>query len=269
MGNILNKCPCCGNGKVLDIINDWQGGKYSVCSTCKSWYQNPVLDYVYEENYWGTIKDPDGNIRDLTTEREFKIKNWYCGTVDYVNSLTPGKILDVGAGLGFFLSSLSDDWNKHALDVSDTGLSFIKSSLPNVTTHKGMLSENTFEANSFDVVMFYHVIEHVPNPQELLATIYKILKPGGKIIIGTPNIGSFAAKRFKGNFRLLGSGHLILFNPKSLENLATSIGFKKEKYEFPFWKTDYVTFKNLWRLFDETKLSPPFEGNVMTLYLSK
>ena len=77
------------------------------------------------------------------------------------------------------------------------------------------------------------------------------------------------AKIFKGNFRLYGPGHLCLFNPKSLDDLLVSNNFKVFKREFPYWKTDYATAANFFRLFMPWKISPAFYGSLMTYYAHK
>ena len=87
--------------------------------------------------------------------------------------------------------------------------------------------------------------------------------------MGTPNIGSLAARFFRENFRLLGPGHLCLFNPKSLNKILMETGFKVFKREYPFWKTDLATVKNIARMFNPKQISPPFYGSVMTYYAKK
>lgn len=268
---LLKGCPNCLHtlSDVRGAITDWQQNTYQICRGCGCWVQNPQRDIAYETTYWGVVKDPDGNVRDLTKERDSRIRNWYCETVPFVNSLKPGRILDVGAGLGFFLSAINDQWEKHALDISERAISFINENQPNVTTHQGLLESNTFKDMKFDVVMAYHVIEHVPSPAEFLANIHRILAPGGTAIIGTPNIGSIAARWFKGNFRLLGNGHLCLFNPQSLEKACVEQGLRVKNVRMPYWQTDYAKPSQMLRMLDRKKLSPAFWGNVMNFYCTK
>lgn len=267
MGTInVSNCPACHSAKVKRHLVDWQNNKYAVCHDCGSWYIHEKEPYVYEENYWGTVTDPDGNVRDLTKERDFKIKNWYGDTVKYVNTLPAGKILDIGAGLGFFLSGINSDWEKYALEVSEEGSKFIQQNVPSAKILNCYLEDDTFEENMFDVVMFYHVIEHVEDPHHLLKNIRRILKPGGLLICGTPNISSWIAKRFDTNYRLTGKEHICLFSEKALARCLKQHDLKVTKREYPYWKTDYATFENLKRLWDTSKLSPPFMGSVMTYY---
>ena len=106
----IENCPCCNSSSRSKSIRDWNNIDYHYCKQCSSAYQDPRIIYEYEENYWGQITDPDGYVRDLSKERDFKVKNWYGESVNFVNKQTPGQILDVGAGLGYFLSALDRRW---------------------------------------------------------------------------------------------------------------------------------------------------------------
>ncbi|MEE9543612.1 MAG: hypothetical protein V3V95_07505, partial [Thermodesulfobacteriota bacterium] len=80
--------------------------------------KEPVgADSDYEEAYWGRVVDPDGVERDRSKEREKRVRE--CAEeIAYINALTPGRILDVGCGLGFFLSAIEDTWDKHGVEIS-------------------------------------------------------------------------------------------------------------------------------------------------------
>ena len=54
--------------QLIKRINDWNKIKYVFCADCKSSYQDPRIIYEYEENYWGEITDPDGNVRNLSSD---------------------------------------------------------------------------------------------------------------------------------------------------------------------------------------------------------
>ena len=218
----------------------------------------------YEEEYWGIVEDPDGKRRDLSEEREFKVKNWYGKTIQHVNGLDPGRILDIGAGLGYFLSAIDEKWIKHAVEISEYSSVKILENVDDIVLYKRI--EEILETDYFDVVMFYHVIEHLENPHETLEQIYRMLKPNGTLIIGTPNVNSIASRVFGPNFRLYVPGHLFLLTPKSLTRILRPNRFSVFKKEYPYWNTDYRNFSNMIRMLTPWKLSPPFYGNIMTYY---
>ena len=268
---IVKHCPSCGKEEPIhpQIIKSWQGHRYTVCDDCGSWYLNPRPHQEYEDNYWGETIDIEGKTRRHMEERDFKLKNWYCDTIPFVNKSRPGNVLDIGAGLGFFLSAIDSKWKKYAVEISKTGCDFMRKSFPDIEVHNKYLSDCTFQDDYFDIVMFYHVIEHLSDPGDVLKDIFRILRPGGILITGTPNVGSWIAKRYKGNYRQLGPGHTCLFNPKSLEEILLRNGFNTFKVEYPFWKTDYAKLKNLIKLLNPKVLSPPFKGSIMTTYARK
>jgi len=265
----VENCPCCQNSTRSRIIRDWNNLFYYFCSQCGSAFQDPRIIYEYEENYLGDTNDPDGNIRHLSKEQDSKVKNWYGGSIQFVNEAIPGRILDVGAGLGVFLSAIDDAWEKYATEISKYATKYIKERYDNITVFNGNLSKAEFNNEFFDVIMFYHVIEHLENPENELKCLYDLLKKNGVLIIGTPNVSSIAAKIFQGNFRLFGPGHLCLFTPKSLKDILHFNGFEVFKCEYPFWKTEYATPANICRMLMPWKVSPPFYGSIMTFYARK
>lgn len=221
----------------------------------------------FETAYWGNkIVDPDGKERNRSLEREMYLDD-IKSELHYINSLKCGKILDVGCGLGFLLSGVNNNFDKYGVEVSalacETAKNYCK-------IFNGLLEDAHFENEQFDVVVLYHVIEHVESPENLITEIKRVLKKGGTLIIGTPNFDCFVAKKFKDNFRLLNDKtHIRLFSDKSMKKFLIDYGFTVKKVHFPFFRTRHFTLRNLIRIFDTTKISPPFYGNVMTFYCEK
>ena len=79
-------------------------------------------------------------------------------------------------------------------------------------------------------------------------------------------MNSLAARLFKGNFRLFDEAHISLFNSQNLEWLLKQNNLKIFQKEYPFFRTEYFTIKNLFRLFKTNRPSPPFYGSIMTMY---
>ena len=71
-----------------------------------------------------------------------------------------------------------------------------------------------------------HLIEHVPDPVGLLKECRRVLKPGGRFILGTPNSESFGRLLFKADWRgLEPPRHLYLFCPSSIGMILNMAGF--------------------------------------------
>ena len=136
-----------------------------------------MVQSIYEENYWHQITDPDGKKRNLLNEKKFKIDNWYGGIIEYVNNNfdNDSKILDIGCGLGHLISSFNKKFDKYALDVSKYSIEYINNEYPEINSKCSIFKKKLYE-NFFDVVIAYHVIEHIDNPFVFLEDIKKILK---------------------------------------------------------------------------------------------
>ena len=114
--------------------------------------------------------------------------------LNLINSLQPqkGRILDIGAGTGEFLSvAKNDGWQTIGLEPSDRAKAIAK--------NKGVsFVENTseLENQSFDVISMWHVLEHVPDLDKQIKELKRLLKPTGTLIIAVPNFKSFDAKYY-------------------------------------------------------------------------
>ncbi len=104
-----------------------------------------------------------------------------------------GKILDIGAGTGDFLNGFDNEkWEKFALEPS--------TKLHKVLIQKGItlvekLSE--FDNDSFDVITLWHSLEHIPDIEDTLSNLKRIIKNEGTIFIAVPNHKSYDARYYK------------------------------------------------------------------------
>jgi 2-polyprenyl-3-methyl-5-hydroxy-6-metoxy-1,4-benzoquinol methylase len=91
----------------------------------------------------------------------------------------------------------------------------------------GELKDAGLEPGSFDLISARHVIEHVPDPDGFVADIARLLKPGGRMHLRTPNSESLGRKIF-GNLWYANDAprHLILFSKKNLNMLAARHGLE-------------------------------------------
>jgi 2-polyprenyl-3-methyl-5-hydroxy-6-metoxy-1,4-benzoquinol methylase len=114
--------------------------------------------------------------------------------LNLINSLQPnkGKILDIGAGTGDFLSvAKNDGWQTIGVEPSDRAKAIAK--------NKGVSfvsATSELENHSFDVISMWHVLEHVPDLDKQIKELKRLLKPTGTLIIAVPNFKSFDAKHY-------------------------------------------------------------------------
>ena len=100
-----------------------------------------------------------------------------------------GKLLDIGAGTGDFLvAAKNDGWQVLGIEPNTKA----KTIAINKEVHFAD-SLSDLESYSFDVITLWHVLEHVPNLEEYLKELKRLVKPSGIIIIAVPNFKSFDA----------------------------------------------------------------------------
>ncbi len=122
----------------------------------------------------------------------------------------PGKVLDVGTGdgrLSSYLDSLG--YTMHACDClpeTDWKLKHIAYRQCNIA--QGL----PFQDETFDYVVCTEVIEHMENPFALCREIRRVLRPGGAVIMSTPNILNLRSR-----FKFLLDGSFIFYNYPPIE----------------------------------------------------
>ena len=132
-----------------------------------------------------------------------------------------GRLLDVGCGSGYFLGIMRDaGWDVLGVD-KDAAAADVARELYGVRVAVGTLQEAKLPAQSFDAVTLSHVIEHVVDPIGLLTECARVLKPGGKLVVLTPNVKSLAHEIFRDSWRgLEPPRHLHLFSMDTLQAAA-------------------------------------------------
>ena len=103
-----------------------------------------------------------------------------------------GRILDIGAGVGDFLTvAKNDGWETIGIEPSDKAKAIAK--------NKGVSfaeSLSELESNSFDVITMWHVLEHVPNLENQIKELKRLIKSTGTVIIAVPNFKSYDAEYY-------------------------------------------------------------------------
>ncbi len=131
-----------------------------------------------------------------------------------------GKVLDIGCGNGEFLLRLkSIGWQCQGVEFNAKALAICREH--GLDVFHGDLETANFAADSFDFVTAHHLIEHTANPVELVREMVRVTKPGGTILIRTPNSRALGRRWFGVNwFANDVPRHLLLFCAETLAILA-------------------------------------------------
>ena len=137
-----------------------------------------------------------------------------------------GRVLDIGCGRGVLLGPLADmgletygvELSEHAVRGADPRADI------RIAAH---VRDAGFKDELFDEIILWHVLEHLADPRETLEECFRLMRPGGKIIVSLPNFGSFQS-RVSGAawFHLDPPRHLYHFSTGALERLLRRCGFE-------------------------------------------
>jgi len=146
-------------------------------------------------------------------------------SVMYLRPVPGGEVLDVGCGGGAFLArARSLGWRVVGVEPDRRAVEVARAA-HGLDVRAGTLEEQRFAAGRFDAVTSSHVIEHVHDPLEFLRECGRVLKPGGRIVVVTPNTESLGRRRLGAAWIGLDPPrHLHLFSCATLRRLAVRAG---------------------------------------------
>ncbi len=220
----VKRCPVGCNAEFSPSDFQTRDGRLLRCSC------GQMVSPCNEARYWESMSefnDPHGTTpanRERFVRRSRRI----------LDRLHPGHLLDVGCSSGAFLSVARDvgfittgvePAEKAARTAQGLGLDvFI-----------GTLEQAGFADQSFDVITLFEVIEHLKEPIPLLQEAFRVLVPGGTMLIGTGNVDSWTAKIKRGAWGYLDinhhGGHISFFTPESISQIARHTGFVVDQIE--------------------------------------
>ncbi len=136
----------------------------------------------------------------------------------------PSRVLDVGCGEGRLLARLQAlGWTGIGHDVDPQAVAVARQRGLAVT--EGDLLAQAYPDASFDAVVLSHVIEHVHDPGLHLRECHRVLRPGGRLVLLTPNGASWGHRHFGRDWRgLEPPRHLHIFNPETIRTVFTREG---------------------------------------------
>lgn len=277
-------CPAC-DGEALPAsltVQEMMFGRaerfaYEQCSACDTLWLSEVpadLGAYYPSDYYSVDIDPEQalgrvGVRQFATlvgrsvlfgrrrlasaaARLVRMRQFHSFLIALdslaLAGLTRGKetrVLDVGCGAGVLVYALGLVGVRTSLGVDpfapgdrdlDSGARIVK----------GDLSEVTGE---FDLVMFHHSLEHVPDPAESLRQGRRVLAPGGRILVRMPTVSSEAYDTYGAQWvQLDAPRHLTIFSRQGVEAVAERVGLRvvdvmDDSTAFQFWGSEQVRRK--------------------------
>ena len=247
--NLINHktCPLCSNADISPLFKckDWfaTGEEFEIhkCSSCGfvftqnfpdkkeigKYYESPT--YISHSNTKkGFVNKVYHMVRSIMLQRKRKL-------IESLTLLKNGKLLDYGAGTGFFAKAMQKaGWDITAIEKSENARKLASEELG-----IDMLPEEALANianNSLDVVTMWHVMEHIQDLDRAWSELYRILENTGIAIIAIPNCISYDAQKYKENWAAYDvPRHLWHFTPSTIMKWGEKHGFILERqYTMPF-----------------------------------
>ncbi|MBC2669434.1 class I SAM-dependent methyltransferase [Novosphingobium piscinae] len=229
--------PACNHchDDASSLLFTYKGYRLVSCRTCGLAYiANPPteaeLEALYSAKGGGTYHV---QLRDPASPEQARMARLAERHLRFVQRVArTGRLIDLGCSTGAFLTAAQrSGFACSGIEYSLDSARFAAEVTGLVVEH-GTLAESTAAPGSIDVLTAFDVIEHVPDPAADLARMYQLLKPGGWLVLSTPNIDGLFPRISQPFAQLLGHWphpepphHLYQFSVRTLRAMLGQAGF--------------------------------------------
>lgn len=231
-------CPVCGSHEVLPFLSseDWLTTKevfqIQKCNICGFAFTQdfPVEEEIgkyYDAPEYISHSDTNKGIINTLYHWARKISlNSKSKLITKYSVIKKGKLLDVGAGTGYFLNRMKEQkWIVTGIEKSESARQYAKKKFDIDCQDSEYLYEIPGETK--DVITLWHVLEHLEPLNSVMEHLHKILKDDGTLIIALPNKYSFDAAHYKECWAAYDvPRHLWHFSPADFRHLANRHHFE-------------------------------------------
>ena len=175
------------------------------------------FEEFYFEGYYSGI----GN---FSSSRDRELANWFRGIFEYINKFYPikkgrgKKLIEFGCATGAAANLLADyGFNVFSTDISKYAVNLAAKNYPDIKFSAHDMQKPFMKDKNFDVACAFDVIEHLKDSEMALSNTYKLLKPGGTIILTTPN-----------DYKHMSNDptHINVKRPEQWRRIMKKVGFK-------------------------------------------
>lgn len=249
------QCPLCGSGAVRSRYR-LKGYAINRCNACRFEYNATFEgggddDGLFNREYFLEHHEAAfaSHAQDYRKDPSYAIFDRHLA--DLEGKAGTGRLLDVGPGLGTFLRIAKErGWQAEGIDISQFGAEHIRKA-HDIPMTVGHLHTADLPEESFDLITFWDSIEHVAHPLPDLTRAFKLLKPGGYVLLTTDNfdclVAGIANAIYRGTFgtvkypvqRVFIDKNFAYFTDRTLTQCLQNIGFvdlQLSKMEYPIEK---------------------------------
>ncbi|HYF48029.1 MAG TPA: class I SAM-dependent methyltransferase [Planctomycetota bacterium] len=214
-------CPLCDSSNVM-LAPQQPDPPFGLmqCAACGGIFLSPRprIDAMpaYYDDYYGGEQPEEPSARQIRrSRRHFK---------RLARHARPGRLLEVGAGDGYFLHAAKEaGWTVEGLELSTPRVERAKKWFGLNLSPQDLFSAN-LQPRTYDAMAMFQLIEHVHDPRGIIRKSHELLKPGGLLMMSTPNVLAYARKnRDVNSWRI--PRHLFFFSPRTLVRTVEKAGF--------------------------------------------
>lgn len=224
-------CDLCGSAERSSLPgSDRIDGPLFECSQCGlryvgGWTRGPAWAAPSEAETVRIVRETIERFPNLERSEEERLNvlnaRWRLNLIRRYRG--SGRLLEVGCGRGDFLKA-AREWFEVSGVEPDPALAAVASREGPVFT--GLIEESP--RTEFDLAVSFHVIEHVESPTRFLRSVADRLKPGGLLVLETPDIGAWPYRLMRSRWRQFIPGHYYFFDHTTLPRLLAKCGFNLE-----------------------------------------
>jgi 2-polyprenyl-3-methyl-5-hydroxy-6-metoxy-1,4-benzoquinol methylase len=237
----LEHCPLCDGPRLKAYDRDYRGHRIDRCAECGVAFMNPQYSDAHLRRFYSTYINVHDQGAPVPAQRRSQPEvraadKGRCLDL-MARHLAPGRVLMVGCGDGLELEvARRHGWSPEGYDIDEKTTAEV-AQRSGVPVHCGRFERLPVPEGRFDAVFMDQVIEHPKNPADYLRKAHALLREGGVLFLGTPNIGSVSnrLKTWAGRLGLRRQRrgrhyntkhHIFFYTPAVMRGLLARFGFE-------------------------------------------
>lgn len=224
-------CPFCGARKPIHLF-DLQWSRAVRCARCGFAYVDPrsssaVLQARLQEWAVQDVVDPE-RLRIAFDEGAIALYQRYLAGIERATRSGGRRLLDVGCATGALLSvAAARGWEAEGLELGLASAAYVRDRL-GLVVHTSSLFDFTPDPRGHDAITLLEVIEHLEEPMAALRRVAEWIRPGGTLLISTPNFDSLYRRLHGPRWWVVNcpDDHVAFFTPGTLRAAVEAVGLR-------------------------------------------
>jgi len=226
-------CPICLAAAATPRLQK-AGTTILACASCGSAFWQPDAAFdparIYGAGYFAGSDEASGY--DDYASLEVSLRHNFVRRLRALGAPRGGaRLLDLGAAYGFAVDEARRlGWRAVGLEVSPAAARRATETIRTAVVAVGDAKHIPFADDCFDVVTLWDVLEHLPAPHAAMAELARVLRPGGRLVLTTGDVGSLAARVSGVHWHLYTlPEHVCFYSREGLRRLFAAHGLRVER----------------------------------------